>query len=305
MLVYSGSHFRFQAAHGRLHSPHPATLPPHQHLAKSLIVRIFPILLAGALCLSAAAITTTTQNPEASAPQETPVKPMTIAESYHAFAAAGDDQGLIELWKANEYRVLPVIDQDLEGSLSIWESAPDAEGTPAAMDALVERALFGARAATAAFGRPIFLDYAASFASWNDAEKRNFRAGQAAYGDSRKATEAGDNEAAVAAGERCTELALPLGDWWGTGMGLGASGSAKLELGDHKGALSDLSRARLINNGLGLRRSELSNLAGMLTCLIELGHTPRAISVCRELVVATEGQENLDYVAQLMRLKAK
>ncbi len=259
-------------------------------------MRTLSIFLAATLCLSAAAI---------SLPQDANTKAKSIVDSYHALAEAGDMDGLVELWKANEYKTLSLIDQDLEGSLSIWESAPDAPSSPDAIAALHKRALFGARAASSAFHRPIFLDYASSFCSWNDAEKRNFRAGQAAFGKTRGAFSKGDFEAAQAASEECTNLALPLGDWWGCAMGLGGSGNAKMGMGDFSGALSDLSRARLINNGLGLRGSELGNLQGMLTCLTELGHTPRAITVCEELIAATDGEQNADLVEQLATLKGK
>ena len=259
-------------------------------------MRTLTTALAASICLSAATI---------SLPQDEAVKPMTVVESYHALAEASDMGGLVELFKANEYKALGMVDQDLEGSLSIWEGAPDAATTPDAIAELHKRALFGAKAASAAFDRPIFLDYASAFCSWNDDEKRDFRAGQAAFGEARGAFKSEDLEGARKAAEKCTELALPLGDWWGCAMGLGASGSAKIMLGDYSEALADLSRARLLNNGLGLRGSELANLKGMLTCLNQLGHTQRAITVCEELVEATDGKERLAFTKQLLDLESK
>ena len=252
------------------------------------------LLIALSLGFTATTLTTTQDS----------AKPMNIVEQYHALSAEGNVDGLVELWQENEYRALSTIDQDLEGSLALWEGGLDAEKT-AAMEAMQERAMFGAAAATKAFDRPIFLDYAAAFCSWNDEEKVAFRAGQAANGRAYEARGEGNMEAARDAAEECTNLALPLGDWWGCAMGLGGSGGFKLQLGDAKGGLSDLSRARLINQSLGLRGSELRNLKGMLTCLVELGHTPRAITVCQELIEASEGEDLAALEAQLKVLQAK
>jgi hypothetical protein len=257
-------------------------------------VKLPTLLIALSLGLTATAF---------NSPQDA-AKPMNIVEQYHALSEAADMDGLVALWTENEYRALSAIDQDLEGSLALWESGLDPEKT-AAMEGLQARAMFGAAAATKAFDRPIFLDYASAFCSWNDAEKAAFRGGQAANGRAYEAKGEGKLEAARDAAEECTALALPLGDWWGCAMGLGGSGSFKLELGDAKGGLSDLSRARLINQSLGLRGSELRNLKGMLACLTELGHTPRAITVCQELIEASEGEELAKFKEQLKQLQGE
>jgi len=250
------------------------------------------------IALSLGFTATTLSAPQADA------TPKNIVEQYHALSEARDMDGLVALWQENEYRTLSTIDQDLEGSLALWESGLDAAKT-AAMNGMQERALFGAAAATKAFDRPIFLDYASAFCSWNDAEKAAFRGGQAANGRAYEAKGEGKLKEARDAAEECTALALPLGDWWGCAMGLGGSGGFKLELGDAKGGLSDLSRARLINQSLGLRGSELRNLKGMLACLIELGHTPRAITVCQELIEASEGEARTEYEAQLKQIQGE
>jgi hypothetical protein len=251
-----------------------------------------PALLAAALLL-----------PAGSTVQEE--APIDLATQYANLAADQDLDGLVALWRANEERVLGTIDRDLEGSLSLWESTqgetgeekPVPEDAQAAIADLHARALLGARAASLAFDRPIFLDYAASFVSWNTAQKRAFRAGQAAFGASMEAFGEGAVETARNSAEACTELALPLGDWWGTAMGLGASGSAKLALGDHEAALADLSRARLLNHQLGLGNAETRNLGQMLTCLEELEAWPRALAVCDSLI-AMLGKDGAEMYAE-------
>ena len=232
-------------------------------------------------------------------------QPPSLAERYGDLVADGDFDGVVALWKANPGRVLGTIDHDLEGSLALWESIQGEseeevavpEEAAAAIADMHARALFGARAASAAFDRPIYLDYAASFVSWNGKQKRAFRAGQAAFGDAMEAMGEGALETARDSGQECTQLALPLGDWWGAAMGLGASGTAKLALGDHEAALADLSRARLLNHDLGLDSAETRNLSQMLTCLEELEAWPRALAVCDSLI-AKLGKDGAEMYAE-------
>jgi len=258
------------------------------------------VTLVLAASLSAAALAT--QDPE------TPPSP---TEVYRELHAAGDQDGLVTFWRENPGRVLYTIDADLEGSLALWEAGRDGESGEVSLDEATsaaialhhERALFGARAAVEAFDRPIFLDYTASFVSWGAAEKLDFRAGQAAFGEAMQAMGAGDLEAAVAAGERCTALAEPLGDWWGTSMGLGISGAAKLQLEDPAGALTDLSKARLLDQALGLVGSERRSLEGMLDACEALGRTARAIACCEALIAMTEGPPQAEFEERLAKLR--
>jgi hypothetical protein len=182
-----------------------------------------------------------------------------LVVAYRAACEAGDAEALAALWQAQPGRVLVTIDADLEASLSVWEADPDAPDE-AAIDALLQRARFGAEVASSALGEPIFLDYATSFAGWNAEQKRQFRAGQAAYGESRRAGATGDLEAALAKARECLECAEPLGDWWGTAMGLLAQAQALSGLERHEEALLSASRARLIYHQLGLTSSEIGAL---------------------------------------------
>ncbi len=271
-------------------------------------MRFSPLFLIAVLGLSSTALPASTATPPSRAQGQD------FGEQYHALVAAKDTAGLIALWKANEGRVLGTIDRDLEGSLALWEAAQGEPGTPeVALDAETQakiaamhaRATFGAQAASEAFGRPIFQDYTASFLSWSTGDKRNFRAGQAAFGAARKAMREDALEIAREQGELCSQLALPLGDWWGYAMGLGASGNAKLALGDLEGALGDLSRARLFDQALGLGRSELGDLDGMLRCLEGLERWSRAKVVLDTLVARTEGEAREGYARRLASVTQK
>ena len=61
-----------------------------------------------------------------------------------------------------------------------------------------------------------------------------------------KALKEGKGEDALRAARECTARALPLGDWWGTAMGLSAEGRALAMLGKHEESLAQASQARLI-----------------------------------------------------------
>lgn len=220
-----------------------------------------------------------------------------IDELYADHYTNQDADAMAKAWSANEPRVLGTIDADLEASLAIWEQAMsrdepglnDEERAEIAMRH--QRALFGARAATAAFDRPIFLDYTSAFVSWNAEQKESFRAGQAAFRDAVGALGKQDWEAARDAAQECADLAQPLGDWWGTAMGYGALGATEAQLGNHSAALSALGQSRLINAGLGLRGAERRDLQIMLGVLQESGQTQRALAVLDDLLTDARGEE--------------
>ena len=158
-----------------------------------------------------------------------------------------------------------------------WEQ-DGGDAMPERTRTLFDRALFAAESATAATGRPIFADYASAFVGWNAEQRRDFRAGQKAFGEAVQASRGGEHEASLTAARRCRELAEPLGDWWGTAMGLGAEGRALLALERAEEALVHLSRARLLNAQLGLAGSELGNAIAMADACEALGRWRRGIA---------------------------
>ena len=201
-------------------------------------------------------------------------EPPSPKERYVELSTAGNHAGLVALWKQLPDKVIPVIDSDLERSLAIWEK--DGEAKRAEIDALIARAIAGAHAAVDATGRRRVLDYVTSFAGWTAAEKKDFRAGQKAFGAASKALKEKEFDTALEQGRRCLALAEPLGDWWGTAMGLQAEGMALAGLGRKAKAVTALSRARLIYRELGLTSSALRIEASLAAILIELDRQPRA-----------------------------
>jgi len=219
------------------------------------------------LCASAlpAALTTSAQNPV-----------QQVRQRFEELDAKGDAAALREHWRAHEGLVLYVIDSYLEGGLKQLEtsgaSEPDAQ-----VRASYERALRGAKAADEAFGRTIFSDYASAFAGWNAEQRKSFRAGQKASGAAGALSKQGKHEEARARAQECIDLARPLGDWWGTAMGLAGVGTASEALGQHEQALDAWQQARLINEALGFKGESYEALLGSARALCALDRRPRAL----------------------------
>lgn len=205
--------------------------------------------------------------------------------------------------------MIPIIDSDLEGSLALWEKDGEAKRTE--IDSLIARAVAGAHAAVAATGRRRVLDYVTSFAGWREADKKAFRSGQRAHGDAMKAMRTQNFPAALEHGRRCLALAEPLGDWWGTAMGLQAEGMALGGLGKKEEAATSLSRARLIYRELGLTSSALRIEADLAALLLELGRRPRAEAMIRDGQATAARLENdpligkFETLSQLLEKKSE
>lgn len=215
------------------------------------------------------------------------LEPDALRAAYHECFDERAEGRLAQLWLDHRGLVLPTIDADLEGSLALWEQSPDAPDADA-IARLHERALFGAQVASEVTSCPIFADYASSFVGWDDDQKRRFRAGQAAYGDAMTALRDGEPAAALEAARACTEAAQPLGDWWGTAMGLSAEGLALSQLDRHDEALVASSRARLLYDQLGLVGSEYGCLRAMIEQLVALERWPRARVTIESAITTAE-----------------
>ncbi|TAJ24056.1 MAG: hypothetical protein EPO68_02120 [Planctomycetota bacterium] len=206
-----------------------------------------------------------------------------LRKAFEELDAKKDEAGLREFWKQNADATLGLIDSYLEGSLREIEKKGDASK----IAAMQQLALRGAKAADAAHGRQIFADYASSFIGWDEAQRKSFRAGQKAFGKANAALKKGDAAAALASAEECVKLARPLGDWWGTAMGLTASAEAQEKLGKREEAVELHQQAWLIHRELGLRGDAYGNLAAMATLLADLGRNERArVSAERALEMA-------------------
>ena len=213
-----------------------------------------------------------------------------VHSAYVTAAAAHDEEQLIALWRKHPDLVLVTIDRDVEGSLAMVEAAArsNAEVDEDALAALHERAAFGALCAERATGHPILVDYVASFRSWNLAERTAFRSGQAAHGKAREALRAGEFAQAQAAARECFELAAPLGDWWGSAMGLATLGEAQAAAGDHTSAISSLGRARLLYHDLGLAGAEMRVLTHLASSLQAKDRPERETEVVRNALDLAE-----------------
>lgn len=206
-----------------------------------------------------------------------------LRKTFEELDAKKDEAGMLAFWKENADATLGVIDSYLEGSLREIEKKGDAKK----IAEMQQLALRGAKAADAAHGRHIFSDYASAFIGWDEAQRKSFRAGQKAFGKAGAALKKGDAAAALTAAEECVALARPLGDWWGTAMGLTASAEAQEKLGKAEAAADLHAQAWLIHRELGLRGDAYGNLASMARLYAELGRNERArVSAERALEMA-------------------
>lgn len=218
--------------------------------------------------------------PLVASPMEAKPSQGDVRAQFVALADKKDGEALAKLWREHPHEVLTAIDEDLEGSLATWEKSSD-KPDAAAIKAQQERALWGARIASDALKTPIFADYASSFVGWNEAQKKSFRAGQAAFGRARKAAKSGDHAGAAEAGRECADRALPLGDWWGYAMGLSAEGNALVHVGEKERALASLSQARLVFHDLGLIGDEYGCAKALAKLCQELALPARALACAK------------------------
>ena len=226
--------------------------------------------------------------PPSSAQDHPLEQPDPFVVAYHEACADGNVERLADHWRSAPGRVLVTIDADLEGSLALREEVRGAEATEeqrSAVESQVSelhgRALFAARVAAEALDRPLILDYAASFCGWDEDQRGAFRAGQQKYREASRALGSGELEAALAAALECVELAEPLGDAWGTAMGLSLAARLQAEDGRHEQALVLAGRARLLHRGLGLRGGELQDLHTIAASSLALDRRARALAAAR------------------------
>ncbi|MBM3987327.1 MAG: hypothetical protein FJ294_05155 [Planctomycetes bacterium] len=231
------------------------------------------MLILSALLALAPTTTSASGHPSAIVQQAPSVR-----ERFVALHAEADAEGCKTLWKKNPQEILYAIDEDLEAALATWEKSPQ-KPDGATIASLHARALWGARLASEELAAPIFLDYASAFASQDDDQKKQFRAGQKAHGEARAAIKAGDWEKAIAKARECIGHAAPLGDWWGHAMGLSALGTACSGGGKLADAIAPLGEAALIYRNLRLPGDEYVALRRLATVLVETGAKPRAKSV--------------------------
>lgn len=222
-----------------------------------------------------------------------------VQSRYEKIAAAQDRDAMMALWREHPEMALITFDADLERSLALWEAAP---GNPPAEEIakLHARALFAARAASEALGTPIFGDYAASFVSWSDQSKRDFRDGQKIVSVSRAALEEGEATRASELAFDALQRTSHLGDWWGQAMSHAARGRSLQASSLFEHALASYAQARQLYHDLHLSGSELSNLRYMINMLLLLENWQRAaVAVDDALVLAASVGAEASVVEEL------
>lgn len=208
--------------------------------------------------------------------EEQPLSPLEIARRrFIELADAGDEAGLATFFRAQPELALQVIDADLEASLAVWEDSPE-EPDEVRIAALAARALLGARVAARALERPILLDYAVAFTSWDERDKRSFRAAQAVYRRALSELEKGDAQTALYLAIEVRDRAVLIGDWWGVAMGRRAEGRCYQLLQSPEDAQVAFTYALLIDRRLGLAGDELTDLEGLADTLAASGRWARA-----------------------------
>ncbi|MFN0207390.1 MAG: hypothetical protein ACKVS6_13880 [Planctomycetota bacterium] len=224
-----------------------------------------------------------------------------LGKQFEDLDTKGDHAGIVALWKQHPADALGVIDGYLEGALAKIEKGGDANDIKKDQ----ERALRGAKAASEAFGHPIFSDYAASFVGWNSEQQKKFREGQKVSGAASAAFRKKDYETAKKEAQKCIDLARPLGDWWGYSGGLSMLANAEEQLGNLEVALDTIQQARVIHHDLGFVRDEYRDTVTMARILVSLDRRVRARIVIDQGIELSKIAKNKDGPKALEELKAK
>lgn len=217
-------------------------------------------------------------------------------------AAKGDAAGIVALWKAHPSEAIGTIDEDLEGFLAKVEKGG---ADPKEIQAMKDRALLGARCADEAFGRPIFSDYASSFAGWNEKEQKEFRQGQQLAGQSTKAARAKKWDEALKAAQDCVKITKSLGDWWGLATGYSAMANALEGAGQDLDALEACQMARILHHDMEMAVPRLRDDAQMARLLVKLDRGVRAKLVIESGLTLAAKLKNAKAEAELKELLAK
>jgi tetratricopeptide (TPR) repeat protein len=223
-------------------------------------------------------------------------------KSFVDLAAKGDAAGIVALWKAHPGEAIGTIDQDLEGFLAKVEKGG---ADPKEIQAMKDRALLGAKCADEALGRPIFSDYASSFAGWNENEQQAFRQGQKLAVDAGKAVKDKKWEEAVKYAEQCIQLTENLGDWWGLATGYTSLAAAYEGAGQDGDALAACQMARILHHDMELASPELRDTAQMARLLVKLKRETRARAAAESGLALAGKLKNAKAEAELKELLGK
>lgn len=148
--------------------------------------------------------------------------------------------------------VLPFIDGYLEEALGrIEKGEPEAALVP-----MFDTAVAFAKLASSAFSDDTIARYAASYASWTDAERIAFREGQKAFREGRALEKKEDHEGALERHRASLRHAEALEDTWGEVMALGGIARCERTLGRTVEAVRQARRGAEFARRLRLERTE-------------------------------------------------
>lgn len=208
-----------------------------------------PVAAHTASTTSTVTVATTVQG---APPAESPLVPARLER----WLDDGDRELITQTFRRHPELVLPFFDRYLEKGLKLIADKANYE------DSMKElrRGVKFAQIATDAWRDPIFAEYAANFASWNEVERTNFRAGQAAFGAGARAMKAGKPAEAREHFQNSMNLAEPLGDAWGMQMAMAGLAQAALALQDWQAANDASLKAMDIAGRLQLRSDEIEQI---------------------------------------------
>ncbi|MBM4113601.1 MAG: hypothetical protein FJ253_09580 [Phycisphaerae bacterium] len=188
----------------------------------------------------------------AAAIQERPL----VAGRLERWLADGDKDLIVQSFRRHPNEVLPFVDQYLERGLKLLEGNASDE---TAMNEFRKGVKF-AQLATDALRDPIFVEYAGSFASWNETERTRFREGQKAARQGALALKKGDAATALERYAASQSLAEPLGDSWGLQMALAGQARSAHAMSDWARAAAVAAKAMEISGRLQLRNDEIETI---------------------------------------------
>jgi len=183
---------------------------------------------------------------------------------------AGDEVMIIQTFRRHSEKVLPFIDEYLEGGLKmIEEGKPEEEALKS-----FRRGIAFAELADKAMRESVFSEYAGNFASWSPKERERFRAGQKAYRQARAKVE--DPAEALTLYEKSMALADSLGDHWGRAMAIRGIADSLLALDRHEEAYKVASQAVDLHTRLRLRIGRIQAVLTSAVAYQKLGLGPRS-----------------------------
>jgi len=210
-------------------------------------------------------------------PLGAPVTDAITRERLESMLALGDEAMVVQSFRRHPGRVLSFIDGYLEEGLAMLEKSEQAADVPTdgalptPVLELYRLALRFAALADRAFGETIFVEYAATFASWSPAERKRFREGQQLYGAGRKIV-AEDAAAALDSYRRSMMLAESVGDHWGMAMAQDGIADAAARSGRMDEAHEAAIKAVSLNGRLQRREPHIRSMltAGRLQSRMQL-----------------------------------